>query len=346
MDKVRWGVAVGAIVGAPAILFGSIGAVGLAIDDGLSVAVDERIDAPVGAVYAHLDSAQGIARWWDRAMNAPADPTQPKAVAVVARPGPTAGPGTVIDFVAGGKATETWTVLEVEPDARVVYEVDFKVMRLQRTLTLSADGEGTRVQWSEEGTVDNPWWRAVTAAWGTDWAESNFRAAIAILDAAAADLATTRLQAARAAARDLEAQSTARAKRAEALPDPTAALAAYTAADPGDGASGRASLRPRNPANAGPAWVREWLQAQGGGAAADPTAPYEAVGSGMARVAIGARIGGGCLACHGDASAARPEWIAAIEEAYPGDVPEGYAEGELGGAFWAEVPLLVAPPAP
>lgn len=102
---------------------------------------------------------------------------------------------------------------------------------------------------------------------------------------------------------------------------------------------GRATRKPRNPANAAVGWR------------ADALAHFEA------RVAAGQPLGGAtwasrlpdgttayaeplviqelCLACHGARLA--PEVAAALAERYPADQATGYAIGDLRGVAWAEI---------
>jgi hypothetical protein len=111
---------------------------------------------------------------------------------------------------------------------------------------------------------------------------------------------------------------------------------------------GRATRKPRNPANAAAGWR------------ADALAHFEA------RVAAGQPLGGAtwasrlpdgttayaeplviqelCLACHGARLA--PEVAAALAERYPADQATGYAVGDLRGVAWAEIAGAQAQPSP
>lgn len=101
---------------------------------------------------------------------------------------------------------------------------------------------------------------------------------------------------------------------------------------------GRSSLRLRNPANAGPAWVTEWLEAQGERPAEGVT-PVATVADGRARFVGPIAIEGPCLACHGPEEGIAPDVRALLDERYPEDRARGYALGDLRGAIWAEVDL-------
>lgn len=50
------------------------------------------------------------------------------------------------------------------------------------------------------------------------------------------------------------------------------------------------------------------------------------------------RIAAPCLTCHGDRQSLEPQVARAITEYYPEDRATGYAEGDLRGWFWVEVP--------
>lgn len=99
---------------------------------------------------------------------------------------------------------------------------------------------------------------------------------------------------------------------------------------------GRSSLRLRNPSNAAPAWVQEWLVAQGEGPAAGKV-PVAMVVDGKAHVIKPIAVEAACLACHGAPEALSPEVKAEISRRYPADAATGYAVGDLRGALWAEV---------
>jgi hypothetical protein len=103
---------------------------------------------------------------------------------------------------------------------------------------------------------------------------------------------------------------------------------------------GRASLRLRNPASAPPAWVGEWLRAQGERPAAGVTGVtrVEATPQGrMARVLLPIAVDGLCVACHGPQESLSGEVREILGRFYPRDQAVGYRPGDLRGAVWAEV---------
>lgn len=101
---------------------------------------------------------------------------------------------------------------------------------------------------------------------------------------------------------------------------------------------GRSSLRLRNPANAAPAWVQDWLRAQGE-RSAEGVVPVATVVDGKARVIKPIAIEAACLTCHGAKETLAPGLAAELGKRYPADAATGYALGDLRGALWAEVPV-------
>jgi hypothetical protein len=107
--------------------------------------------------------------------------------------------------------------------------------------------------------------------------------------------------------------------------------------------AGRSSLRLRNPANAGPDWVRAWLSEQGERPAAGVTGVsrvVEADGARVVQILKPIVVEPGCLLCHGPADALVPEVKAALASSYPTDAATGYAAGDLRGALWVEAPFV------
>jgi hypothetical protein len=104
---------------------------------------------------------------------------------------------------------------------------------------------------------------------------------------------------------------------------------------------GRSSLKLRNPANAGPGWVQDWLRAHD----AEPAASIEPLRlivdtpeGKVARVALPVAVGAPCMVCHGPSETIPAEIRTVLDERYPDDAATGYAAGALRGAIWAEAP--------
>ncbi|MFO0652188.1 MAG: DUF3365 domain-containing protein [Polyangiales bacterium] len=101
---------------------------------------------------------------------------------------------------------------------------------------------------------------------------------------------------------------------------------------------GRASLRTRNPANVAPAWVGEWLHAQGE-RPAEGVVGVRAVAGSDVHVLRPIAVEAVCVTCHGDPAGMAPPLVAALRDAYPGDRATGYRPGDLRGALWVEAAI-------
>jgi hypothetical protein len=95
---------------------------------------------------------------------------------------------------------------------------------------------------------------------------------------------------------------------------------------------GRSSSKLRNPANAGPEWVQDWLQDNSDKRFDQVTGTSDIV-EGEARIIRPIQMEPGCLACHG--SNIDEATQTALSAAYPQDKATGYAAGDLRGAIWA-----------
>ena len=95
---------------------------------------------------------------------------------------------------------------------------------------------------------------------------------------------------------------------------------------------GRTSFRLRNPENEPPRWARRYV--------ADRIEREQYVG--LADDALGVllpiRLQDTCLQCHGNEEQIQPEVRDAILALYPEDSATEFAEGDLRGYFWIEVP--------
>lgn len=106
--------------------------------------------------------------------------------------------------------------------------------------------------------------------------------------------------------------------------------------------AGRASLRLRNPANAGPDWVQRWLAEQGERPADQATPWTQTLVEGdliVARTIQPIAVEAPCLSCHGERTTLSEPVLATLSVRYPQDQATGYALGELRGALWAEARL-------
>jgi rubrerythrin len=95
---------------------------------------------------------------------------------------------------------------------------------------------------------------------------------------------------------------------------------------------GRTSFKLRNPANTPPVWADLALDDQ-------PETPlYFADQSGRLGALLPIRLASSCVQCHGSDEEIAPETRMALDQLYPGDNATGFADGDLRGWFWVEVP--------
>lgn len=97
-------------------------------------------------------------------------------------------------------------------------------------------------------------------------------------------------------------------------------------------AIGRTSHKLRNLLNAPPPWARPLVEAR------RDTPAFLAAADGRLGVLTPIRLKATCLVCHGDPSKIDPAVKAALAADYPRDQATGFAEGDLRGWFWIEVP--------
>lgn len=149
---------------------------GYLIDGAVDLSTEIHVDAPPETVYRYLATQEGVLAWWAD-VDEHYDGDAP-GMEVVAADGPATGPGATVRFEAGGAVAEEWEILEAEPPRRVVWNVDFQVMEVERSFTLSPRDGGTRVVWSERGQVDNPVARYMTLFMSDEEVVGNFDTAL------------------------------------------------------------------------------------------------------------------------------------------------------------------------
>lgn len=94
---------------------------------------------------------------------------------------------------------------------------------------------------------------------------------------------------------------------------------------------GRTSEKLRNPENTAPSWVADLAQRAQAGPA------FEEI-EGTLRGVAPIRLAEGCVNCHGQPDQLASGVAQALATHYPDDQATGYAEGDLRGYFWIEVP--------
>lgn len=95
---------------------------------------------------------------------------------------------------------------------------------------------------------------------------------------------------------------------------------------------GRTSFKLRNPANAPPEWAKASVEAR------VETATFSDGPGGTLRALLPIRMEGLCVSCHGQPADLAEGVSAALAAKYPADQATGFAEGELRGWFWVELP--------
>ena len=95
---------------------------------------------------------------------------------------------------------------------------------------------------------------------------------------------------------------------------------------------GRTSFKLRNAENTPPAWAASLVGEQHADNA------YRVAPDGRLGVLLPIRLQLACLTCHGDPASVADEVKGEIEKLYPEDRAMGFAQGDLRGYFWVEVP--------
>lgn len=101
---------------------------------------------------------------------------------------------------------------------------------------------------------------------------------------------------------------------------------------------GRSSVKLRNPKNRAPEWARSSITN------GEAVARYFRGPGGELGVLAPIRLKSQCLMCHGGEEDIDDSVRAALAEHYPDDQATGFAEGDLRGWFWVEVPPAASSP--
>lgn len=100
---------------------------------------------------------------------------------------------------------------------------------------------------------------------------------------------------------------------------------------------GRTSDKLRNQASSAPAWAAPLL-------ASKPDQPrFAANPDGTLGVTLPIKLAATCVACHGPRDQIDSKVLATLHTLYPNDQATGYAEGDVRGWFWVEVPPAPTP---
>ncbi len=99
-----------------------------------------------------------------------------------------------------------------------------------------------------------------------------------------------------------------------------------------DLAIGRTGVRLRNPHNTGPHWTSELIQTK------TDTPQFVTLTSGHDAALLPIKLQSQCLMCHGNKAEIPSSVHEQLAGVYPDDQATGFAEGELRGWFWIELP--------
>lgn len=98
-------------------------------------------------------------------------------------------------------------------------------------------------------------------------------------------------------------------------------------------AIGRTSFKLRNPANKVPVWAQAWVDER------VDQPKFSAADDGSLAMLLPIKLKQECLMCHGAKDQMESQVVETIERLYPDDTATGFAEGDLRGWFWIEVPM-------
>ena len=148
MKIVRW------VLPGFAIVVAGLVAVGLLLPSQFRVERSERIAAPPAKVYPLLADPREWKRWsaWNRR-----DPNMK-----IDYTGPESGAGAGWSWKSASEGTGSMTFTAADKDRKIDYALSFPDMGMasRGALTLTSEGNGTRVSWTNEGDVGrNPLYR-------------------------------------------------------------------------------------------------------------------------------------------------------------------------------------------
>lgn len=161
--------------GVVALMAGLYG-LGALIDPVVILATERDLAAEPEHLAALIGSPEGVVEWWNHAGDMHGENRISERILLRAE-------GNTVSFVAGEQIFETWTLVESDA-SHAVWDIDFKSMVTQRTLSLAKSEVGTLFSWHEEGRVDNPVLRWTTLLPQQN-VMSNFHSAMQIAESAA-----------------------------------------------------------------------------------------------------------------------------------------------------------------
>jgi hypothetical protein len=149
---------VGLFVAFVAVLFFG----GMMMDGTVALETEATLDAPPEVVHRLMADPTGVIKWWTGAAEELGSEAM-SGMTIEQGEGPAAGPGATVLFKLGDTLAEEWTLVSVDAPNEVVWDVDFQMFVVRRTLQLKADGgDKTSMRWADIGTFENPFMRWFT----------------------------------------------------------------------------------------------------------------------------------------------------------------------------------------
>ncbi|MEZ4322187.1 MAG: SRPBCC family protein [Myxococcota bacterium] len=114
----------------------------------LQLSTQREVSLGPDAVFAKVSSPAGVQAWWAPIADKAVQDGYPRMDVVPLD-------AQQVAFEAGGYRMETWTLKQAEP-TEVVWDVDFGMLVVERTLVIEPSGAGSKLTWTETADVGNP----------------------------------------------------------------------------------------------------------------------------------------------------------------------------------------------
>jgi uncharacterized protein YndB with AHSA1/START domain len=159
------------------VLFGG----GMMLDGNVHLQTEATLDAPPEMVFALVADPAGVIEWWTGADKEPGSEAM-AGMTIEQGPADPTVPGATVFFKMGDTLSEEWTLVSANSPTEVVWDVDFQMFLVRRTLTFEAQPEGkTKMTWSDVGNFESPLARWFTLM-PTDSVLENFQGAMRLLN--------------------------------------------------------------------------------------------------------------------------------------------------------------------
>jgi hypothetical protein len=148
-------------IGAAILLFGLLLVLfvlaGFLLPAELALSTEKSVDVPSETVWRYVSTPEGVVEWWTPLAEKAVEDGYPEMTVE-------AVDAQTVTFAAGEMQMEAWTLQSSRAPAgstpgEAVWDVDFGMLTVTRTLEVQPDGSGSKVTWSESATMDNPMMR-------------------------------------------------------------------------------------------------------------------------------------------------------------------------------------------